>query len=50
MFYRGSYRKYRKNEADKQPSRVLFRDCRFSRDDTKINVFETLKQLLGWSE
>ena len=36
--------------ADKQPLRVLFRDSCFARDDAKINVFETLKQLLGWSE
>lgn len=36
--------------ADKQPLRVLFRDSCFSRDDAKINVFETLKQLLDWSE
>ena len=36
--------------ADKQPLRVLFRDSCFGRDDAKINVFETLKQLLDWSE
>ncbi len=36
--------------ADKQPLRVLFRDNCFARDDAKINVFETLKQLLDWSE
>mgnify|MGYP002557801720 CR=1 FL=1 len=36
--------------ADKQPLRVLFRDSCFARDDAKINVFETLKQLLDWSE
>ena len=36
--------------ADKHPLRVLFRDSCFSRDDAKINVFETLKQLLDWSE
>ena len=36
--------------ADKQPLRVLFRDSCFVRDDAKINVFETLKQLLDWSE
>lgn len=34
----------------KQPLRVLFRDGCFVRDDAKINVFETLKQLLDWSE
>ena len=36
--------------ADKQPLRVLFRDSCFARDDAKNNVFETLKQLLDWSE
>jgi len=36
--------------ADKQPLRALFRDSCFARDDAKINVFETLKQLLDWSE
>ena len=36
--------------ADKQPLCVLFRDSCFARDDAKINVFETLKQLLDWSE
>lgn len=36
--------------ADKQPLRVLFRDSCFARDDAKINVFETLKQMLDWSE
>ncbi|WP_300814604.1 DNA methyltransferase, partial [uncultured Bacteroides sp.] len=36
--------------AAKQPLRVLFRDSCFTRDDAKINVFETLKQLLDWSE
>lgn len=36
--------------ASKKPLRVLFRDGCFTRDDLKINVFETLKQLLDWSE
>ena len=36
--------------AEKQPLRVLFRDSCFARDDAKINVFESLKQLLDWSE
>jgi len=36
--------------ADKHPLRVLFRDSCFSRDDAKINVFESLKQQLDWSE
>lgn len=39
-----------KTIAEKQPLRVLFRDSCFGRDDAKINVFETLKQLLDWSE
>lgn len=39
-----------KTMAEKQPLRVLFRDSCFGRDDAKINVFETLKQLLDWSE
>ena len=39
-----------KTMAEKQPLRVLFRDSCFTRDDAKINVFETLKQLLDWSE
>ncbi|MCD8297736.1 MAG: site-specific DNA-methyltransferase [Prevotella sp.] len=34
----------------KQPLRILFRDRCFTHDDAKINVFETLKQLLNWSE
>ena len=38
------------NIASKKPLRVLFRDGCFTRDDLKINVFETLKQLLDWSE
>lgn len=36
--------------AEKQPLRVLFRDNCFARDDAKINVFQTFKQLLDWSE
>lgn len=36
--------------AEKQPLRVLFRDSCFARDDAKINVFETFKQFLDWSE
>lgn len=35
--------------ADKIPLRVLFRDSCFKQDDTKINIFETLKQKLDWS-
>ncbi|MCC8118580.1 MAG: site-specific DNA-methyltransferase [Bacteroidales bacterium] len=36
--------------ADLHPMRVLFRDSCFSRDDQKINLFETFKQRLDWSE
>lgn len=36
--------------ADKKPLRVLFRDSCFSQDDAKINIFETFKQKLDWSE
>lgn len=36
--------------AAKMPLRVLFRDSCFEQDDTKINIFETLKQKLDWSE
>lgn len=36
--------------ADKMPIRVLFRDSCFKKDDVKINIFETLKQKLDWSE
>ena len=36
--------------ADKQPLRILFRDSCFERDDAKINLFESLKQQLDWSE
>lgn len=36
--------------ADKMPLRVLFRDSCFAKDDVKINIFETLKQKLDWSE
>ncbi len=39
-----------KSIAAKEPIRILFRDRCFTRDDAKINVFETLKQLLNWSE
>ena len=36
--------------AYKQPLRILFRDSCFERDDAKINIFESLKQQLDWSE
>ena len=36
--------------ADKQPLRVIFRDCCFEQDADKINIYETFKQLLDWSD
>ena len=36
--------------AEKQPLRVIFRDSCFERDADKINIYETLKQLLDWSD
>ena len=36
--------------ADKQPLRVIFRDSCFDRDADKINIYETFKQLLDWSD
>ena len=36
--------------ADKQPLRVIFRDSCFERDADKINIYETFKQLLDWSD
>ncbi len=36
--------------AGKRPTRILFRDSCFAQDDAKINLFETLKQKLNWSE
>ena len=36
--------------AEKQPLRVIFRDCCFERDADKINIYETFKQLLDWSD
>lgn len=33
-----------------KPERVLFRDSCFDEDKTKINIFEQLKQDLGWDE
>ena len=36
--------------ADKQPLRVIFRDSCFAADADKINIYETFKQLLDWSD
>lgn len=36
--------------ADKMPLRVIFRDSCFSEDSTKINIYETFKQLMDWSD
>lgn len=36
--------------ADKQPLRVIFRDSCFDRDADKINIYETFKQLMDWSD
>ena len=36
--------------ADKQPLRVIFRDSCFEQDADKINIYETFKQLLDWSD
>ena len=36
--------------ADKAPLRVIFRDSSFSADDAKINIYETFKQKLDWTD
>ena len=36
--------------AEKAPLRVLFRDSCFDSDDKKINLFETFKQKLDWTD
>ena len=36
--------------AEKDPLRVLFRDACFDSDDKKINLFETFKQKLDWTD
>ena len=36
--------------AEKEPLRVLFRDACFDSDDKKINLFETFKQKLDWTD
>ncbi|MCD8303478.1 MAG: site-specific DNA-methyltransferase [Prevotellaceae bacterium] len=39
-----------KTIAGKSPQRIVFRDDCFQSDDSKINVYESLKQLLQWSD
>jgi len=36
--------------AEKMPLRVIFRDSCFSEDADKINIYETFKQLMDWSD
>lgn len=36
--------------ADKMPLRVIFRDSCFDQDADKINIYETFKQLMDWSD
>lgn len=36
--------------ADKMPLRVIFRDSCFEQDADKINIYETFKQLLDWTD
>lgn len=36
--------------AEKQPLRVIFRDSCFDKDADKINIYETFKQLMNWSD
>lgn len=36
--------------AAKAPLRIIFRDSCFSQDDGKINIYESFKQLLDWSD
>lgn len=36
--------------ADKAPLKVIFRDSCFAQDDAKINIYESFKQLLNWSD
>ena len=36
--------------AGKMPLRVIFRDSCFSEDSAKINIYETFKQLMDWSD
>lgn len=36
--------------AEKQPLRVIFRDSCFAQDADKINIYETFKQKMDWSD
>ena len=36
--------------AEKMPLRVIFRDSSFAQDADKINIYETFKQKLDWSD
>lgn len=36
--------------AEKMPLRVIFRDSCFAQDADKINIYETIKQKLDWSD
>ena len=36
--------------AEKMPLRVIFRDSCFAQDADKINIYETFKQKLDWSD
>ena len=39
-----------KTMAEKMPLRVIFRDSCFAQDADKINIYETFKQKLDWSD
>ena len=36
--------------AGKMPLRVIFRDSCFDKDADKINIYETFKQMMDWSD
>ncbi|MDD5814729.1 MAG: hypothetical protein PUD36_00610 [Bacteroidales bacterium] len=36
--------------AEKKPERVIFRDSCFLKDADKINIYETFKQVMNWSD
>ena len=36
--------------AEKMPLRVIFRDSCFDKDADKINIYETFKQMMDWSD
>ncbi|MGL5981038.1 MAG: site-specific DNA-methyltransferase [Phocaeicola sp.] len=36
--------------AAKAPLRIIFRDTCFAQDDAKINIYESFKQLMDWSD